>query len=319
MQRKRHKEKLYNEVMSEKPLIAVTGASGLLGRPLMSLLDFDSRFQVRGAAFSRAKGGLDKVDLLDESATAAWLDEIKPSALVHLAAERRPDVYAENPEAAESLNIIATESLARLCAEREIPILFLSTNYVFDGTAPPYHPDDAPNPLNAYGKSKLAGEKAMIGASAENRILRVPMLYGPSDNLSESSVTVILRDFLDTDGPVPLDARQTRYPAYTPDVAAAIVGLLPGLMDGNLPGPRLHFCPEESYTKRDMGAVLAECVGINPGRAAADERPPSGAPRPKDVRLACPHMEALGLIKTTPFREAVKSVLEGIEEKGGLE
>ncbi|MDF1569196.1 MAG: SDR family oxidoreductase [Spirochaetaceae bacterium] len=304
--------------MYSTPLIAVTGASGLLGRPLMTLLENDRRYRVRGAALSRAGGALDRLDLTDGNAVETWLDEMKPTALIHLAAERRPDVYAQDPEAADRLNIDSTQALAAACASRDVPLLFLSTNYVFDGTAPPYHPTDKPNPLNDYGRSKLAGETSVIKASPRHRLLRIPMLYGPSENLEESSVTTIARAFLKTDQPVLLDVRQTRYPAYTPDVAAAILGMLPGLIDGSLAGPALHFCPAESFTKRDMGEIMAPLVGADPHRAVPDDRPPSGAPRPQNVGLACPYLEELGLLKTTPFREAISRTLESIHAAGGI-
>ena len=304
--------------MSDSPLIALTGASGLLGRPLYDMISRDSRYRVRGAAFTRSGAAFDRVDLTSPADAEAWLDGIRPSVLIHLAAERRPDVYARNPESADRLNITATEELALSCAARGIALLYLSTNYVFDGSAPPYEPEDEPNPLNDYGKGKLGGERAVIPASERNRVLRVPMLYGPSESLDESSVTVLARAFMHDEGPVLLDVRQTRYPACTIDVAAAISGLIPGLIDGSLPGPHLHFCPAEAFTKRDMGEILAPFVGADPARAVADNRPPAGAPRPRDVRLSCPRMDDLGLLKFTPFREALASSMESIRNAGGL-
>jgi len=304
--------------MSSRPTIAVTGASGLLGRPLRAAIESRGRFLFRGSAFRRAGGGLDLVDLTDRAATESWLDDTRASAVVHLAAERRPDAYEADPDAADRLNIDTTAALAESCAHRRVPLLFLSTSYVFDGTAPPYRPDDQPNPLNAYGRSKVRGEQAVRSASDLHRILRVPMLHGPSADLAESSVTLIARTMLDADGPVLLDVRQTRYPAYTPDLAEAVVGLLPGLIDGTLPGPALHFCPDEGFTKQEMGRIMAPLVGLDPARAAADNRPPTGAPRPEDVRLDCPHLKALGLLNTTPFREAIARSLESIRRAGGL-
>lgn len=306
--------------MSNQPLIAITGASGLLGRPLYRQLAENPRYRVRGAAFSRAGSALDRLDLTSPGAAEAWLDETQPAALVHLAAERRPDAYTENPAAADRLNISATRDLAEKCRERRIPFLFLSTNYVFDGTAAPYSPGDMPNPLNDYGRSKRAGEEAVVAGGAGNYVLRIPMLFGPSDNLEESSVTQVALALLKSEGPVPLDIRQKRYPAYTPDLAAAIVGLLPGLIDRTLPGPYLHYCsgPEASLTKRDIGEILAPLVGVNPSRAAADERPPSGAPRPENVRLLCPTLESLGLLKMTPFRDAIAQTMGELSSAGGL-
>jgi dTDP-4-dehydrorhamnose reductase len=302
-----------------KPItVAVTGASGLLGRPLMTKLTTDPRFQQKGAAWSRAGGSLDRVDITSTAAVEAWLDKVKPDVLVHLAAERRPDVYAVDPEAADRLNIDATEALAGCCTEREINLIFVSTNYVFDGTSPPYRPEDNTNPLNAYGRSKLAGENAVLASSSGNRVLRVPMFHGPSESLDESPVTLLARGFLETGGPVELDVIQTRYPAFAPDIATVIVGLLPGLAAGTLPGPVFQFCPGESFTKRDMGEIIAGLIAADSSRAVADERPPRGALRPENTRMLSPHLDSLGLMKTTEFREAIKISLESIRSAGGL-
>ena len=306
--------------MTDLPLIAVTGASGLLGRPFCRILDSHPDYRLRGAALSRAGGALDRVDLRSRTAADSWLSECRPSILVHLAAERRPDAYADDPEAAEELNVGTTRTLAELCAAREIPLLFLSTNYVFDGTAAPYSPDDAPNPLNAYGRSKRLGEECVVGASELNRVLRIPMLFGPSGSLDESPVTLIAAKFLRSEGPVALDVRQTRFPAYTPDVAVAMAGLLPELLHRVLPGPYLHFCPPESaaVTKLEMGRILADLVGADPDRAVADKTSPSGAPRPQNVRLLCPALEQRGLLKFTSFRDAAARTIEDIRRAGGM-
>jgi dTDP-4-dehydrorhamnose reductase len=304
--------------MNTKIRVAVTGASGLLGRPLMKSLTSDPRFEAHGAAFSRAAGGLDRVDLTSTAAVEGWLDRVRPDVVVHLTAERRPDVYAADPDSADRLNIGATEALAKICAAREVNLLFLSTDYVFDGTSPPYSEEDKPNPLNDYGRSKLAGERAVAAASAGHRILRVPILHGPSDRLDESAVTVVARGFLAGDGPVLLDDRQIRYPAFTPDIARAVAGLLPDLAAEALPGPVLHFSPEEAFTKRGMGEIIARIVGADPARAVADTRPPTGTARPENAHLACPRLKELGLAQFTPFRQAVRTSLESIREAGGL-
>jgi dTDP-4-dehydrorhamnose reductase len=298
--------------------VAVTGASGLLGRPLMDLLTRDSRYEVSGAALSRAGGPVSRVDLTRSDEVENWLNLTGPDVLIHLAAERRPDVYESDPAAADRLNIGAAEALAAKCAAREVSILFLSTNYVFDGTSPPYLPWDQPNPLNAYGRGKLAGERAVTAAHTRNRVLRVPMLHGPSEYPEESSVTILALPFLDGSGPVRLDVRQTRYPVFTPDLAAAIAGLIPGLAEGSLPGPVLHFCPDEGFTKRDMGEIIAAHLGADPSRAVPDDRPPSGPPRPENTRLSCPHMADMGLLRFTPFRRAVGMSLDSIRAAGGF-
>ena len=82
------------------------------------------------------------------------------------------------------------EAINELNSDRETPdhfMVYISTDYVFDGTSPPYKPLDEPNPLNEYGKSKLEGEQVMH--HSEGAILRVPILYGDVEYLKESAVT----------------------------------------------------------------------------------------------------------------------------------
>lgn len=303
--------------MHEKSVIAVTGASGLLGRPLVDILKADGRFQPRGTAWNRVSEGLDKVDITDRAAVEKWLDSIKPAVVIHLAAERRPDVYAADPEGSDRLNIDATKDLASSCAQREIKLLFLSTNYVFDGVSAPYSPNDKTNPLNGYGWGKLAGEQAVLSASNKNIVLRVPMFHGPSTFLEESSVTILLKAFLESEKPVLLDTYQTRYPAFTLDIATLILGLLPGLIAGSLPSNIFHFCPSEAFTKKEMGEIMASIVGEDIHRAIPDGKQ-SGTVRPKNVQLLCPNIEALGLMKVTPFRKAIQISLDSIKESGGF-
>lgn len=138
--------------------ILVTGASGLLGRSLMRLLEGRSDLEAKGVAFSRAKPPLERLDLTDEAAVARFFDREAPEVVAHLAAERRPNVVDLNVGKAQAINVDATRTIARECAARGAFLLLISTDYVFDGSSPPYYPDSATNPLNAYGRMKLESE-----------------------------------------------------------------------------------------------------------------------------------------------------------------
>jgi dTDP-4-dehydrorhamnose reductase len=115
--------------------ILLTGASGLLGRSLMTALAPLSRGiagraagSLVGLAFSRAKPPLVRLDLTDETAVRDAFARIAPDFVVHAAAERRPDAVDGNPEAAEKLNVAATALLARLAAQRSSRFLYVSTD-----------------------------------------------------------------------------------------------------------------------------------------------------------------------------------------------
>lgn len=163
--------------------VVVTGASGLLGRAVCAGLKADGH-TVLGTAHSRATpdSGLAKLDLTDFDGLEAYLRQQAPDAIVHTAAERRPDVVERSPEASHVLNVDVPSRIAAWCKAQAEPgplLINISTDYVFDGVSPPYSVDDPPNPLNAYGKSKWEGEKGVRddGRPGRTTNLRVPVLY----------------------------------------------------------------------------------------------------------------------------------------------
>ena len=182
--------------MATKHRVLITGASGLLGRAILKQFSSSDKWEVLALAHSRATGALKKVNLLDFEETKRVVKEFKPHVLIHSAAERRPDVVENDEETCKKMNVGVTKTLAKtmndLNSNLEIPehfMLYISTDYVFDGTSPPYKPMDEPNPLNKYGKSKLAGEKVMQIYHPDGGILRIPILYGNVEYLKESAVT----------------------------------------------------------------------------------------------------------------------------------
>ncbi len=150
-------------------------------------------------------------------------------------AQRFPDKVDNEPEAARALNVAATQSLARLCAERSALLLYISTDYVFPGTPgdAPYEADAAPRPPNLYGQNKLEGELAVLGEYERTGldglgvVLRVPVLYGQAEMPAESAVNVLM-DVVwkaqDSDPADKMDHWAIRYPTNTEDVGRVCRG-----------------------------------------------------------------------------------------------
>ncbi|CAG8737586.1 7080_t:CDS:2 [Cetraspora pellucida] len=153
----------------------VTGASGLLGRAVYKAF-CEAGHEVTGLAKSRAKNGLRQFDLTDKDKLDALIQELKPDAIIHTAAERRPDVAEENREATFELNVNVPAHIASLSKVYNVLFIQISTDYVFDGKNPPYDVNDKPNPLNFYGETKYQGELAVQNANRQAVILRVPIL-----------------------------------------------------------------------------------------------------------------------------------------------
>src|ERR1700758_2947824 len=127
--------------------VAVIGGSGLLGRAVVNELTQQSGWQVTSTAFRRATARMNALDVRDAQAADAFIDQTAPDAVIIAAAERRPDVCEQNPMLARALNVDAVRTLASAANRNGAWVLSISTDYVFDGTHPPYLPGDPPAPL----------------------------------------------------------------------------------------------------------------------------------------------------------------------------
>ena len=178
--------------------VIITGASGLLGRAIKQQFDRIEGWTVQGWGFNRLEGGLKKVDLRDNESIIGAIDDFQPDVVVHSAAERRPDVVVKHEAETTALNVTASETIAKEMDKRNGFVLYISTDYVFDGTSPPYTTTDTPNPLNKYGVSKLQGERVTTDNCARSGVLRVPVMYGELQFIKESAVLVLFPLLQDT-------------------------------------------------------------------------------------------------------------------------
>ena len=297
--------------------ILLTGASGLLGRALMPYLTqlAGSSANLIGTAHSRLKAPLQKLDLTDDNAVRETFANWCPDLVVHAAAERRPDQVDRAPADAHRLNVVATELLAKLAAAQGARFIYISTDYVFDGQTPPYAEDATPNPLNDYGRMKLAGEVAVrqsydLRVGGGYAIVRIPILYGAVETLAESAVTELAAK-LAPDANVSVEDWATRYPAHADDVARAIALVAAHLSatEDNTACGIYHFSGREAITKYGMACVIAQTRGIDLGQIQSDPKPPLGAPRPKDCRLLAQRLEALGFQPVIEFSTGVRGAL----------
>ncbi|KAF9950010.1 hypothetical protein BGZ70_001540 [Mortierella alpina] len=250
--------------------ILVTGASGLLGRAVVAEFK-KSGHEVIGVAFSRAKGDLKKLDLEDSKAVEAFIDQEKPDVIVHCAAERRPDVVEKNPDGAKNLNVQVPALLADLTNDRGILLIYISTDYVFDGTSPPYDVRDKANPLNLYGQTKYDGELAIKHANSAAIILRVPILYGATEYNGESAVNALI----DSSKTASMDHYAIRYPTNVADVARVIKDLAYKVRTEKVfISGVLHFSGEERFTKYEMCEVIAQVLGTSVSHLQANASAP---------------------------------------------
>lgn len=190
--------------------ILVTGARGMLGRALTK--ELSSGHQLIGI-------DIDDADITDESQIKEEIFKIKPDAVIHTAAYTDVDNSEKNKELTYRINAQGTENVARACKLSQSKLIFISTDFVFDGQkSAPYTEEDVPNPINAYGSAKLAGEKLIQSIWPNHLIIRTAWLYGPH---GKNFVDTIIR-LSEKESELKIVNDQAGSPTYTIDLAKAI-------------------------------------------------------------------------------------------------
>jgi dTDP-4-dehydrorhamnose reductase len=164
--------------------IAVIGQTGQLARALISRA---SDHGVSVESYSR-----DALDFTQNANTIeAFIDGLKVDAIIIAAAYTAVDKAESDYETAKAVNALAPSAIARACARRDIPLVYVSTDYVFKGDATtPYTIGARTDPINAYGRSKLAGEQAVMRAHNRAVIIRTSWVF---DGMSKNFMTTMLR------------------------------------------------------------------------------------------------------------------------------
>ena len=291
------------------PKVLITGASGLLGRAVVNA--FRSRaFDVYATAYSRASGTVLKLDLCDPAATESTIRGISPDVIVNVAAERHPEVCQNNAAATERLNVDAVWGLARLARQINAIFIQISTDYLFDGTAAPYSEASATSPPNEYGKQKLRGEYAALAAHTSCYVLRVPVLYGPTSDLTESAVTMFAATVLADEKPASVDDWQIRVPTYTPDVGETLVLMASAALANRLPAGIYNYSSNDRVTRWALCQMFSTLLSKPCGHITKLEGMPPGAPRPYDCQLTTDKLASAGCCAPrTPLLTGLTHVL----------
>ena len=238
--------------------ILVTGASGLLGLNLS--FQMHTQHQIIGvdsAKLANTPFDLIKLDLLDASALPKLLSDTDPTALIHCAANALVDACELHPDSTATLNAVLPGRLAKLCAERDIQFLHISTDAVFDGTKKGvYTEDDVPNPLGVYAKTKLDGENAVLDANPNATIARVNFF-----GWSLSGTRSLAEFFVNNLGAGKnINGFDDVYfcPMFVGDLADTLVGMLEKSLSGIY-----HVVGSRAVTKYEFGQSIAHQFGFD--------------------------------------------------------
>ena len=209
--------------------VLITGANGLLGQELVTLMsrfpEYDVLATGRDAAprFKGASCGYAPLDITDTEAVQRLFEDFTPSVVINSAAMTQVDGCETNREACWDINTVAVEHLARQCHTIGARLVQVSTDFVFDGENGPYREEDRPCPVNYYGKAKLASENAARKAGLDKwAIARTVLVYGTGEALRSNNIALWVIDKLSKGEVINVVTDQWRTPTYAPDLAAGI-------------------------------------------------------------------------------------------------
>ena len=187
--------------------VLITGGYGQLGTALKEVLE-DEEILLTDT---------DSMDITNAGQVEKVFNEFRPDWLMHGAALTNVDGCEENPELADKVNRLGTKILAEACKKNGVKMIYISTDYIFDGTkGSPYTEDDEPSPKSEYGSTKLAGEKA-AKEIANSYILRTSWVYGEGNNFVRTMLK--LSEKMDE---IKIVNDQFGRPTYALDLAKAI-------------------------------------------------------------------------------------------------
>lgn len=193
--------------------IALTGSDGMLGHDIQRVFTDVELINFRLSDF----------DITDPGKTLSAIREAKPDYLIHPAAYTDVDGCENDHLTAYRVNAVGTKNVALACREIHCPVIYISTDYVFDGTKnEPYVESDAPNPINEYGLSKLDGERFVSSLTDSFYIVRTSWLYGKS---GKNFVETISRLLSEKDE-IRVINDQTGSPTFTYDLALKLRELI---------------------------------------------------------------------------------------------
>lgn len=259
--------------------LLVFGSTGQVARELKRACpsDWDARFLSR-----------EEADLSDPEACASAVRDARPGAVINAAAYTAVDRAEEEEQLATLANGAAPGAIAQACAQMDIPFLHVSTDYVFDGSGEAaFSPDDETAPLGAYGRSKLAGEKAIAQAGCNWLVLRTSWVFSAHGN---NFVKTMLRLGKERERLGVVDD-QVGGPTSAASIAAALLTCAKGMLAGKT-GGIYHF----SGTPDVSWATFAEAIMDRAGLDCRVDRIttadyPTPARRPANSRLDCSAIE----------------------------
>ena len=277
--------------------ILVTGVKGQLGYDVMNEL----------AKRGHTGIGVDveEMDITDAAKVEQVIKESEVEAVIHCAAYTAVDAAEDNAELCHKINAEGTENIAKVCKELDLKMIYISTDYVFNGEGTrPWEPDDEREPLNVYGQAKYEGELAVEKYLEKYYIVRIAWVFG----VNGKNFIKTMLNLSETHDELSVVNDQIGSPTYTYDLAKLLVDMVETDKYG-----RYHATNEGLCTWYEFATEIFRQAGkeitVHP---VTSEQFPSKAKRPHNSRMSKDKLEANGFDRLPTWQDALHRYLKAI-------
>lgn len=278
--------------------VFVTGVKGQLGYDVMNELEKQG---LEGIGVD-----IDEMDITDADQVNKVIKDAAPDAVIHCAAYTAVDAAEDNEEICRKVNAQGTENIAKVCEELDIKMMYISTDYVFNGQGErPWEPDDEREPLNVYGQTKYEGELAIEEHVKKFFTVRIAWVFGVN---GKNFIKTMLNLGKTHDHLTVVDD-QTGSPTYTYDLARLLVDMIQTDKYG-----RYHATNEGLCTWYEFACEIFKQAGMNVSVApVSSDEYPAKAKRPSNSRMDKSKLTANGFQPLPTWQDALSRYLKEID------
>ena len=294
---------LYNRIL-------ITGANGLLGQALVHRMSRFPEYDVLATShddeprFEGGSCGYAPLDVTRPDDVETLFQNFTPNVVINCAALSAIGDCEDDRDAAWDVNATAVDTLATACRRIGARLIQVSTDFVFDGTSGPYAEDARPNPVNYYGRTKLAGENAVRAAGLSKwAIARTVLVYGTAQQMRRSNVVLWVLDKLSNGERIHVVDDQWRTPTYVEDLAIGIERMVHFEKTGVY-----HLSGREMITVHDLACTVANVFDLDASliTPVASDYFDDAVPRPPRTGFLILKAESELGFKPRPLQEGLR-------------
>ncbi len=300
--------------MTEKRVI-IAGARGLLGQKIVEVFKRESEYEIMPCVLEDGVEGYFSLDITNHHKVMDAVSSFKPSVIVNAAAYTDVDNAEVEKELAYKVNATAVGYLAEAANVFNAKLVHISTDYVFDGQKGNYSEESKPEPINYYGKSKLAGENLVRAKVQDYAILRTQVLYGFASDVKKNFALWVI-DKLSKGENIRVVDDQIGNPTLADELAFAILKVCQRKSVG-----LYHVSGFETISRYEFANRIAEEFGLDYSliKAIKSDELSQRARRPKDSSFICLKAQAELGINMPSLKDSLSLMKQQMKRAGAVE